>query len=151
MRLVIMMCMVMGALLSTVSITLAAPEFTGSIRLFEISQPNGLIRSIPAVERPMSAADFYDYSSASSHTGFELRGRSLLFLYRNINSDELALIITHGIDYMGQPVGERQPGGSRVIMNLEGVPAQAVVTQSSAAACRASFGSTMGWGGILDT
>ena len=108
----------------------AAPAFTGSLRLFEISQPNGLVRSIPAVERPMSAATFYDYRSASSHTGFELRGRSLLFLYRDLNTDELALVITHGIDNLGQASDQRQPGGSVVIMDLEGVPAQAVVTQS---------------------
>jgi len=111
-------------------LALAAPEFTGSIRLFEISQPNGLTRSIPAVESPMSAADFYDYRSASSHTGFEQRGRSLLFLYRNLNDDELALIITHGIDNIGQPSDERQPGGSHVTMDLDGVPEQAIVTQS---------------------
>ncbi|MCA9542827.1 MAG: hypothetical protein KC613_00510, partial [Myxococcales bacterium] len=108
----------------------AVPEFTGNIRLFEISQPNGLIRSIPAVERPRTAAQFYNYSSASSHTGFELRARSLLFLYRDLNTDELALVITHGIDNMGQPAAERQPSGSRVRMDLSGVPAQAVVTQS---------------------
>ena len=112
------------------SSALAAPEFTGNLRLFEISQPNGLIRSIPAVEQPMSAAAFYDYRSASSHTGFERRGRSLLFLYRNLNDDELALIITHGIDDLGQPADQRQPANSHVIMDLEGVPPQAVVTQS---------------------
>ena len=109
---------------------LAAPVFTGNLRLYEISQPNGLIRSIPAVERPMSAAQFYDYRSASSHTGFELKGRSLLFLYRDLSSDELALVITHGIDDLGQPANQRQPDNSRVVMDLEGVPAQAVVTQS---------------------
>ena len=108
----------------------SAPAFTGGIRLFEISQPNGVTRTIPAVERPMSAAQFYDYYSASSHTGFEQRGRSLLFLYRNLNNDELALIITHGIDDLGQPEDQRQPANSKVIMDLEGVPPQAVITQS---------------------
>jgi hypothetical protein len=120
----ILVCLIYSAPVS------ATPNFTGNIRLFEISQPNGLIRSIPAVEQPMSAADFYNYSSASSHTGFERRGRSLLFLYRNLTNDELALVITHGIDDIGQPVDQRQPGGSRVTMDLAGVPPQAVVTQS---------------------
>jgi hypothetical protein len=118
----ILVCLIYSAPVS------ATPNFTGNIRLFEISQPNGLIRSIPAVEQPMSAADFYNYSSASSHTGFERRGRSLLFLYRNLTNDELALVITHGIDDIGQPVDQRQPGGSRVTMDLAGVPPQAVVT-----------------------
>jgi hypothetical protein len=129
MRLVIMMYMIIGVSLNLVSVTFAAPEFTGNIRLFEISQPNGLIRTIPAVERPMSAATFYDYYSASSHTGFEHRGCSLLFLYRNLDDDELALVITHGIDDLNQPENQRQPSGSRVTMDLEGVPNQAVVTQ----------------------
>ncbi len=118
----------------------ATPTFTGNIRLFEISQPNGFIRSIPAVERAMSAAAFYSYSSASSHTGFEQRGRSLLFLYRNLNDDELALIITHGIDNLGQPVDQRQPTNSRVVMDLDGVPPQAVITQSDDNASEFSLG-----------
>ena len=51
----------------------------------------------------MSAAQFDDYRSVSSQTGFELRGRSLPFLYLDLSSDELALVITHGIDDLGQP------------------------------------------------
>ncbi len=102
----------------------AAPEFVAEIRLFEITQPDGLRRAVPAVEQAQAAHVFYDYRSASSHTGYEQRLRSILFLHRDLNTDAVSLIITHGIDAPGN-----QPSG-RVTMDLEGVPEVARVTQS---------------------
>jgi hypothetical protein len=102
----------------------AAPEFAGSVRLFEITQPNGLRRTVPAVEQAQPAHTFYAYRSASSHTGYERRLRSILFLHRDILTDALSLIITHGIDETGQPRDQRQPDG-RVDFDLSGVPHRA--------------------------
>ncbi len=104
----------------------ATPEFVNHVRLFEVTQPGGLVRSVPAVEMSRTAAEFYDYRSASSHTGFERARRSLLFLHRDLRDDRLSLVITHGIDGMGQPAAERQPT-ARVDFDLEGVPPGAVV------------------------
>ena len=112
------------------SVVAAAPQFRGQVRLFEITQPHGLRRVVPAVEQNQTAHGFYDYRSASSHTGYERARRSILFLHRDLRDDALSLIITHGIDNIGQPMEERQPGSSLVRFDLEGVPEGARVTQA---------------------
>ncbi|MGK0359314.1 MAG: hypothetical protein ACI9U2_001616, partial [Bradymonadia bacterium] len=100
---------------------LAAPAFTGDIRNFEVVQGDQVL-VVPAVERAETAASFFDYNSASSHTGFERKGLSLLFLYRDLRDDELSLIITHGVDNLGQPDAELQ-GRATANMDLDDVPA----------------------------
>ncbi len=99
----------------------AAPVFAGATRLFEIEQEGRFKRSAPAVERTETAVSFYDFYSSSSHTGFEVARRSIVFLYRDIRTDELGLFFTHGIDDMGQPADQRQPSGG-VRMRARGVP-----------------------------
>jgi uncharacterized protein (TIGR03382 family) len=107
----------------------ATPQFVSHARLFEVTQPGGLRRTVPAVEMNRTAAEFYDYRSASSHTGYERARRSILFLHRDLRDDRLSLIITHGIDDLGQPAADHQPS-ARVFFDLDGVPAGAAVTRS---------------------
>ncbi|MFT3765579.1 MAG: hypothetical protein QM820_08705 [Minicystis sp.] len=71
------------------------------------------------VQKAQSATSFYNYFSASGHTGFEQLGASELFFYRNSGNGVLSLIIEHGID-QGMN-GPSQPA-SHVIMDLTGVP-----------------------------
>lgn len=106
---------------------LAAPQFPGDTRLYEIAQPDGFIRAVPTVDTAQTGSGFYDFRSASSHTGYEAAGLSLLMLHRDTRDDALTLVMTHGIDDLGQPAEERQPANSRVFMDLSGVPAGASV------------------------
>jgi len=116
------------ALMQTADQAHAAPTFIGSSRIFEVSQEGRFRKSAPAVERDKSAKRFYDYRSASSHTGFEVAGRSIVFLYRDVRNDDLALFLTHGIDDMGQPRSQRQ-GNARVNGSVVGVPAGARIAE----------------------
>eukprot|EP00662_Eupelagonemidae_sp_cell21_P034058 gene34058-49876_t len=53
----------------------------------------------PAVEDLKTAKAFYAEASASAHTGFEHKDRSLMYLYRNLNTpDQLSFFWIHGID-----------------------------------------------------
>jgi cysteine-rich repeat protein len=55
-------------------------------------------RPVMPVDRPVSVAAFYDYRSESSHTGFEERDLSVLFLHRDTQTEILGLVSHHGID-----------------------------------------------------
>lgn len=86
-----------------------------------------LVTQVQAVERAESAASFYDYFSASSHTGFETPFESKLFLYRDTTTGALSLFFTHGIDQSTS--GISTPAG-RVVFDLSGVPPGTFVAQS---------------------
>jgi cysteine-rich repeat protein len=77
--------------------------------------------------RDKSAQRFYDYRSASSHTGLEKVGESRIYLYADSNTGTLSLVTTHGIDFDG--TGQAQPD-SRVNFDLTGLPAGAGVLLS---------------------
>ena len=62
---------------------------------------------------------FYDYFSASSHTGLEQLGESRIYLYVDSNTGRLSLILTHGIDLDSS--GLSQPA-STVDMDVTGLP-----------------------------
>jgi cysteine-rich repeat protein len=81
---------------------------------FEISQPSTPAFGTDALVRKQSAASFYDYYSASSHTGFEARGESRLYMYVDGTTGRLSMFITHGKD-------DDQPT-SRVGMDITGIP-----------------------------
>ena len=103
---------VLVAVLTAVADLQAIPRFVGSSRMFEISQPGRFSRQAPAVERVETAASFYDFYSASSHTGFEYTRRSLVFLYRDLRDEgNLSIFFLHGVDDMGQAAHLRQPSG----------------------------------------
>ena len=118
----------------------AAPVFNGQTRLFEISQEGLFLTTAPAVERTESATQFYDFYSASSHTGFEVARRSLIFLYRDIRTDDLALFLTHGIDDLGQPANEQQPS-AKVDANIYNVPQGARIAEADDGAHEFGWGS----------
>ena len=116
--------------LALASVAEAVPRFVGSTRMFEVSQPGRFTRQAPAVERVETAASFYDFYSASSHTGFEYTRRSLVFLYRDLRDEgNLSIFFLHGVDDTGQAAHLRQPYG-RVHGCIEGIPAGARIAVS---------------------
>jgi len=79
-----------------------------------------LARAVTPVGASAKLATFYDYASASAHTGFEASGASKLFLYRDLGpSGQLGLVTIHGIDK--DTTGEIQPK-ARVEMMFYGLP-----------------------------
>eukprot|EP00662_Eupelagonemidae_sp_cell21_P049394 gene49394-14284_t len=81
----------------------AVPQFTGGDYYSEAEQfgPRPFKEEITAVERNgITPNQFYDFSSASSHTGFERRNLSFIFLYRDTAdpNDDLSLFWLNGID-----------------------------------------------------
>lgn len=89
--------------------------------------------TIPAVEKPFSAATFYNYYSASAHTGFEKPYESKIFLYRDINTNQVSLYIIHDIDgnvyYPGIGYNSGSPDAESK-MTLTGIPSVASLAQS---------------------
>jgi cysteine-rich repeat protein len=69
-----------------------------------------LQREVRPVARSASVAAFYDYRSASAHTGFEAAEASRLYLYRDNASGVLSLVTHHGIDI--DATGIVQPKGA---------------------------------------
>ncbi len=72
-----------------------------------------------------SVQQFYGYSSASSHTGFEELMASRIILHRNLNGGQLSLIMHHGIDQ--NTSGQPQPS-TQVKASITGLPVQTFVT-----------------------
>jgi cysteine-rich repeat protein len=87
---------------------------------FLISQPSGTRIATDALVRNKTAVLFYDYFSASSHTGLEQVGESRIYLYVDSATGRLSLILTHGIDF--DTSGLSQPA-STVNMDIAGLPA----------------------------
>jgi cysteine-rich repeat protein len=94
---------------------------------FLVSQPSGTNIATNPLVHMQPAADFYDYFSASSHTGFEEVGESRLYLYANAVDGRLSLILTHGIDF--DATGQVQPM-SAVNMDVAGLPTGVTVDLS---------------------
>ena len=63
------------------SSALAQPVINFNPQVFRVGQTSGTDVSVPAVETLTTAAEFYDFRSASSHMGFEEVGLSLLLLH----------------------------------------------------------------------
>lgn len=57
-----------------------------------------LRRPVMPVDRDVDAVSFYDYTSESSHTGFEAVDLSAAFLFRDVGTEALSLFVHHGID-----------------------------------------------------
>jgi hypothetical protein len=94
--------------------------------IFVIEQANlsEVVVPIPTAE---TGASFYDYSSASSHTGFEEPHKSKFMLHKDTSTGDLALIIHHNIDRDASGI---PTGLGRVDFDLEGVPPSGFVPQS---------------------
>ncbi|MCK4443412.1 MAG: PKD domain-containing protein, partial [Thermoplasmata archaeon] len=107
----------------TVSISNVHPEVhVNTPLIFALTQGNTTF-AIPPIERAENVVSFYNYSSASSHTGFEKEYESKVFLYRDTISNALHLFFTHGIDDGPSPMSE-------VFFDLSGIPAGAYVSQA---------------------
>lgn len=79
------------------------------------------------VSQPGAAALFYDYFSASSHTGFEALGASRIFFYLDASTGVLSLVMHHGIDF--NTSGQHQPM-SHVVMGFTALPTSTTVSLS---------------------
>lgn len=90
--------------------------------IFTLTQGSMTV-AIPPIERAEDVVSFYNYSSASSHTGFEKGYESKVFLYRDTTINALHLLFTHGIDDGPSPRSE-------VSLDLSGIPPGAYVSQS---------------------
>jgi cysteine-rich repeat protein len=86
---------------------------------FLISQPSGTRIATDALVRDKSAVLFYDYRSASSHTGLEQVGESRIYLYAESATGRLSLVLTHGIDFDSSR--QVQPP-STVNLDITGLP-----------------------------
>lgn len=91
----------------------------GDTPAFRITQPSGTRIGTDAIVRPRTIQQFYDYRSASSHTGLEAVGESRIYLFADANTGRLSLVLTHGIDFDG--TGLVQPA-STVEMDIAGLP-----------------------------
>jgi cysteine-rich repeat protein len=91
----------------------------GDTPAFRITQPSGTNIGTDALVRRNTVQGFYDYRSASSHTGLEVVGESRIYLYANALTGRLSLVTTHGIDFTGP--GTVQPP-STVQFDLAGLP-----------------------------
>ncbi len=91
---------------------------------FLITQPSGVSFGTNPLVRAKTAASFYDFFSASSHTGFEEVRESRLYLYVDSGTGRLSLVLTHGIDE--DTSGITQPT-SAVEMDVTGLPAGVAV------------------------
>lgn len=65
---------------------------------FEVSQPSLAPFGTDALVAAKSAVAFYDYASASSHTGLEAEGESRVYLYLDRTTGKLSLFLSHGRD-----------------------------------------------------
>jgi cysteine-rich repeat protein len=79
-----------------------------------------LTRPVTPVARAAPIVSFYDYSSASAHTGFEAPLTSRFFLFHDASAGGLLGLVTiHGVDQNAS--GQEQPG-SEVHQSLFGLP-----------------------------
>ncbi len=121
--------LVVSLVLTLPAAALAEPSFPASGWVYEAEQPGSAATGVPVLRGAESAEAFYDYRSASSHTGYEAARRSVILLYRDTRVDDLSLVITNGVDNLGQPAGERQPSAS-MTMSFSGLPGAARVVVS---------------------
>jgi hypothetical protein len=103
-----------------------APEIYSSTFVYTLTQGT-YSTTIPAIETLTSGATFYNYFSASSHTGYEVPYESKLMLHRDVTTDEVTLIVTHNIDYSTSGI---QTGSGSVFFDFDGIPTGAYVSQS---------------------
>ncbi|KQC04671.1 MAG: hypothetical protein APR53_09720 [Methanoculleus sp. SDB] len=88
---------------------------------FTVTQ-GSTIWTVTPVQGSDTIADFYDYSSASSHTGFEEIHVSKIYLYQDTTNNKLGLIMHHNIDGSG--------GNGACEFDLQNIPAGSAVIVS---------------------
>ncbi|UCG70278.1 MAG: PKD domain-containing protein [Thermoplasmata archaeon] len=117
---------------ATVYVGNLPPEIYSTTFVYTLTQGT-FKRTIPAVERPLDPTSFYNYYSASAHTGFEKPYESKIFLYRDINTDDVSLFIIHDIDgdVYYPPIGYNSGSpDAECHMDLSGIPSGAYLAQS---------------------
>jgi cysteine-rich repeat protein len=90
---------------------------------FWVTQSGQSFAVVPVI-RSASAPNFYNYSSASAHTGFEEAYASRILLYLDKSTRALSLVVFHGVDI--DTTGEKQPT-SHVQMLFSGLPSTTTV------------------------
>ncbi len=90
---------------------------------FGVTQSGQSFAVVP-IMRSASTPNFYDYSSASAHTGFEEAYASRILLYLDKSTHALSLVVFHGVDI--DTTGEKQPT-SHVQMLFSGLPSTTTV------------------------
>eukprot|EP01060_Flectonema_neradi_P037803 TRINITY_DN7725_c4_g1_i1.p1 TRINITY_DN7725_c4_g1~~TRINITY_DN7725_c4_g1_i1.p1 ORF type:complete len:1060 (+),score=182.66 TRINITY_DN7725_c4_g1_i1:38-3181(+) len=114
-------------------------QFVGDSRNFKVDQNCKNEKSVPSVEGIKNPTDFYNYYSASSHTGFEVPGRSFVFLYRNLNEPEkLSIFWLHGFD------GNEQ-GAAKVHARISGIPSGVSIAQADDSKSEFGWSNTLDW------
>jgi len=93
---------------------------------FVVTQDN-LVFAVAPYAEVASSTNFYDYVSASGHTGLEKLDTSLILLYLDRTATALSLIVEHGVD--ASTTSEQQPA-SRVQMLFSGLPVGSAVAVS---------------------
>lgn len=93
---------------------------------YQLTQ-GGVTSFVPVLESPASLLSFYDYFSASSHTGYETPYESKVFLYRSTTNGEVGLIVTHNIDRSTSGIAT---GTGGVDFDFSGIPSGAYVAVS---------------------
>ncbi len=88
----------------------------------EIEQA-GQKQSVVPFDNPQDAGIFYNYFSASGHTGFEAPATSRIYYYRDTGTELLSLFMHHHIDAVGSPVINAD-------FTLTNVPATVIVSLS---------------------
>jgi cysteine-rich repeat protein len=88
----------------------------------EIEQ-GGVKTAVRPYDQAQDPALFYNYFSASSHTGFEQLFASRIYFYRSTVSEQLALFMHHAIDQSNQPVTD-------VLFSFTGLPSASSVAVS---------------------
>jgi cysteine-rich repeat protein len=91
----------------------------GDTPAFRITQPSGTRIGTDAIVRARTVQQFYDYRSASSHTGLEVVNESRSYLFADSNTGRLSLVLTHGIDFDGTNIAQPQ---STVQVDISGLP-----------------------------
>jgi cysteine-rich repeat protein len=85
---------------------------------FQVESNFGILPVRP-VDTNTTAQTFYNYTSASSHTGFEGVGQSRLMLQRNVLTGVTSVVMHHGIDQNSS--GQFQPN-TAVSFDIVGLP-----------------------------
>ncbi len=91
----------------------------GDTPAFVITQASGTRIGTDALVRKKTVQQFYDYRSASSHTGLEQVGESRIYLFADSNTGRLSLVLTHGIDFDSSNLSQPH---STVEMDVAGLP-----------------------------
>jgi cysteine-rich repeat protein len=83
--------------------------------------------AVTPIDRTTDAALFYNYFSASSHTGYEELHSSRLFFYRDTTTGVLSLFMHHGIDFN---TSMQQQPPTDVLFDITGLPSVTLIAVS---------------------